>query len=185
MRNLGLISMGALLFACGGSVDNGGSGGSGGKAGSGGGTSGGTGGATGGAGGTIIAGGTGGTLVTGGTGGMLVTGGTGGFAGNPTCAQLEQQYAVTLAQAKACDPFVSALQCTVTVPDQLACPCSTYANPANQDAMTQLELLQKQYSVESCIHLCPAMTCPLPQAAGCVPNGAEGDASSCQDFWPD
>ena len=159
---LWLVVVGAALLACGGQTA---------KSGTGGGGSGGSGGSTGGSGG---AGGT--------TGG---SGGSGGSGGNPQCAELEQEYADYLAQAKSCNSLINSLQCTESIDDSLACPCPTYVNPANADAVAKLEQLQTAWDALPCQVPCPLLTCPAPQGSGCVPNGGGGDADGCQDFWPD
>jgi hypothetical protein len=171
MRWLHVLSAAALAVACGGKTA--GAGGTGGA----GGTCGGTGGTS--TGGTS----TGGTSTGGTSTGGTSTGGTSGTS----CAELEGMYAAALAEAKSCNSLINSLQCTQQVNDELACPCTTYVNPANADAMAMLAKAQEEWKLQGCGDNigCPAIACPVPQGGGCVPNGAGGDADGCQDFWPD
>jgi len=152
------VAAAALVVSCGGETDTGGSGGT----------------TTGGSGGTT----------TGGSGGTT-TGGSGGTGGVGTCDALEKEYAAALADAKQCNPMMSSPQCTVLVPDELACPCDTYVSADNQLTLAKLKDLQTQWATASCVVPCPAIACVAPQGAGCIPSGAGGDAAECQDYGPD
>lgn len=183
-----LATLGALGFACGSSDDSGlgtstggsssGGSNSGGSS-SGGSSSGGTGGSsTGGASGS----GTGGTA-TGGTAGAA-TGGTAGAAtggsagaGPVSCAELESAYAKALGEAKVCangpDPVPP---CSLEVPNELACPCETFVNPANSGAVSTLEALKEQWGKQQCGKnvACPEIACPVPASAICSSSGGKG-----------
>jgi len=147
--------------------------------GTGGGTGGGeTGGGTGGGGtggGGTCGGGTGG----GGTGG----GGTGGGAtdGGTSCQQLASDYLTALAAAKACNPILAVLQCTKVVEDELPCPCSTYVNPGNTEALAKLDALKAQWAAQNCQFgvICPAVLCKEPTGAVC--QGSAQGSGSCKD----
>jgi hypothetical protein len=173
-----------VLAACGGSVDNGGSGGSAGggaQAGSGGGHTGGSGGATGGSGGAP--GGTGGA--TGGSSGFGGTGGFGGGSGGAPCDALAAAYAQTLTQAKVCNPFMDMETCTQLVPDALVCPCGdTYVSTMNQQALVKLKQIQSQWDAQNCGAgiMCPAIACEQP-AAGVCEVDASGSSGSCVDYF--
>lgn len=177
----------ALAFACGSSDDSelgtssGGTSGSGGSAGA---NSGGSGGSTtGGSAGT----GTGGTS-TGGSAGTA----TGGSAGSATggsagagpldCGGLEAAYAEALEQAKACENGPDPVQpCSLQVPNELACPCETFVNPGNSEAVTKLEALKEQWETQQCGKnvACPEIACPVPASAICSSSGGKG--SHCVD----
>lgn len=165
-----VLIVSALAVACGGQTgEDGGSGG----AGTGGGGAGGTTGGSGGAGGT-----------TGGAGGT-VTGGVGGVPAQ--CDQLEVQYQSALGLAKICNSLINSIQCTEAIATELACPCTTYVNPGNTEALKTLKELQAAWAAQGCNEgvACVTAECPVPQGAGCVLNGGGGDADMCKDFWPD
>ena len=104
-----------------------------------------------------------------------------------SCTQLEQQYSAYLAQAKGCNSLINSLQCTQLVDTELACPCSTYVNPANTDALKRLAELKTEFGQKMCMEgvACPAIACIEPQGSACQPNGAGGDGDGCVDFGPD
>ena len=174
----------ALPTACG-SDDGGDSGGTGGAssggASSGGASSGGSssgGSSSGGASGASGSGGSG----TGGSGtGGSGTGGSGG-SGSVTCSDLVKSYATALAAAKTCNPFLSVLQCTKSVSDELPCPCPTFVNPSNASEMTQLTDLQTAWLKNKCNVgvMCPAVACPQPSGATCSQSGGS-KAGTCKD----
>jgi hypothetical protein len=159
-----------VLAACGGSVDNGGSGGSAGggaQAGSGGGHTGGSGGAT------------------GGSSGFGGTAGLGGGTGGAPCDALAAAYAQTLTQAKVCNPFMDMETCTQLVPDALVCPCgNTYVSAMNQQALGTLKQIQSQWDAQNCGAgiMCPAIACEQP-AAGVCEVDASGSSGSCVDYF--
>ncbi|MBE7479786.1 MAG: hypothetical protein HS104_07360 [Polyangiaceae bacterium] len=108
-------------------------------------------------------------------------GGTGGTGGS-SCSGLEADYKTTLAAAKECSTLLPTLQCTVLVDDQLACPCSTYANPANTAEITKLQQLKTSWVTSGCNVgvICPAIACLVPSGASCT--GSSGTKSgSCVD----
>ncbi len=176
----------ALPTACG-SDDGGDSGGTGGAS-SGGASSGGAssgGASSGGASGASGSGGSGtGGSGTGGSGtGGSGTGGSGtGGSGSVTCSDLAKSYATALAAAKTCNPFLSVLQCTKAVNDELPCPCPTFANPSNASEMTQLTDLQTAWLKNKCNVgvMCPAVACPQPGGATCSQSGGS-KAGTCKD----
>ena len=179
----------ALPTACG-SDDGGDSGGTGGAS-SGGASSGGSssgGSSSGGASGASGSGGSGtGGSGTGGSGtGGSGTGGSGrggtGGAGSVTCSDLAKSYATALAAAKTCNPFLSVLQCTKSVSDELPCPCPTFVNPSNASEMTQLTDLQTAWLKNKCNVgvMCPAVACPQPSGATCSQSGGS-KAGTCKD----
>lgn len=121
---------------------------------------------------------------SGGSGGG--SGGSGGTMGM-SCSELAKAYAVALAEAKLCNSLINSLQCTQMVDDVLDCPCSTFVNPANTEAMQKLGSLKAEWGAKQCMEgrACPAIACVAPQGGGCQPNGAGGDADGCVDFGPD
>ncbi|MEZ4224815.1 MAG: hypothetical protein R3B13_27935 [Polyangiaceae bacterium] len=170
-----LIGFATIGTACGSSEDSalGGSSGAGGSGGSAAGAGGVAGqGAASGAGGSA-------GLATGGTAGKGGAIGSGGNGGTQSCAQLEADYASALAQAKQCDP--TSLQCTQTVDSQLACPCPTFANPAQKEAMQKLAALSQKWSGANCGAgvSCPLVPCGNPASASCEVGG--NAAASCSD----
>ena len=159
----------ALPTACG-SDDGGDSGGTGGAS-SGGASSGGS------SSGGSSSGGASGASGSGGSG----TGGSGG-SGSVTCSDLAKSYATALAAAKTCNPFLSVLQCTKSVSDELPCPCPTFVNPSNASEMTQLTDLQTAWLKNKCNVgvMCPAVACPQPGGATCSQSGGS-KAGTCKD----
>ena len=117
---------------------------------------------------------------SGGTGGSG-SGGTGG-SGSVTCSDLAKSYATALAAAKTCNPFLSVLQCTKSVSDELPCPCPTFVNPSNASEMTQLTDLQTAWLKNKCNVgvMCPAVACPQPSGATCSQSGGS-KAGTCKD----
>jgi PPE-repeat protein len=119
---------------------------------------------------------------TGGSGtGGSGSGGTGG-SGSVTCSDLAKSYATALAAAKTCNPFLSVLQCTKSVSDELPCPCPTFVNPSNSSEMTQLTDLQTAWLKNKCNVgvICPAVACPQPSGATCSQSSGS-KAGTCKD----
>jgi hypothetical protein len=119
-----------------------------------------TGGATG-SGGQVA---TGGTI---GTGGQTATGGRGGSG--RTCAQIENDYATALMDAKACT--VSGTdQCRTLVDNSVACPgCRVYVNDGSG-----LSALKTEWTSSGCAqthNICPAIACIAPTFSTCQPTG--------------
>jgi hypothetical protein len=186
--SISLAAVGAALaFACGGDAESGLGNSSGGSSGSGGSAGSATGGASGsGTGGTATGGSagaaTGGSAgaATGGSAGAA-TGGSAG-AGPVTCADLESAYAKALDAAKLCANGPDPVQpCSELVPNELACPCETFVNPGNTEAVKTLHDLQDQWTKQDCGKniACPEIACPVPASAICSSSGGKG--SHCVD----
>jgi hypothetical protein len=111
--------------------------------------------------GTTGAGGKGGQAGGGGQGGK---GGTGGSA--LTCAELQTAYAKAMVDARKCIAALAVLQCTQQVTSALACGCPTFVNDK-----TELDKIKAQWDAAACgaAILCPAIACPAPGMATCVP----------------
>lgn len=124
----------------------------------------------------------------GGSGGQPGSGGADGGGGTAaddggsatSCGDLEQQYQSLLAQARVCDPANSGKQCSALVDTELACPCATYVNPANADALQKLAELKLTWAAQECVEQCPAVVCQTPDGAECQP-GRTG-VHACFDF---
>ena len=189
--SISLAAVGAALaFACGSSDDSGlgtSSGGTSGGGGSGNSTSGGSGGSGGSATGGTAGSGTGGGA-TGGTAGAN-TGGTAGTAsggsagaGPLDCDGLEAAYAEALNAAKVCANGPDPVQpCSDKVPNELSCPCETFVNPANDEAVKTLESLTEQWDTKGCGKnvACPEIACPVPASGLCTNSGGKG--THCED----
>jgi hypothetical protein len=115
---------------------------------------------------------------TSGTGTSSSTSGT-GTTGTDPCDALPVQYAQALATAHSCNPAIDSPQCTLVVDDKLDCPCSTYVNPDNVEAVAQLGTLQSEWQVAHCTTGCPPISCPVLQGAGCAADG------QCTDYGLD
>jgi hypothetical protein len=89
--------------------------------------------------------------------------------GAVTCNSLENEYALALQQAKKC---TSTSQCTKLVDHQLACPCPTFVNPNNTQALGEMANLQTMWLSMKCYKniFCPAVMCPVPVGAKCANN---------------
>lgn len=102
-------------------------------------------------------------------------------AGSATsCDELKQQYASLLVQARKCDPANPGVQCSALVDTDLACPCPTFANTANAEALQKLADLKLAWTGEKCWEPCPAATCQSPAGADCQP-GKTG-SYACFDY---
>jgi len=101
------------------------------------------------------------------------------------CDDLEVQYTSALAAARSCSPILAFEQCTEEVPDQLACPCTTFINPGNTEAVNQLRRLQGLWNDNGCGDLidCPAVACVEPGYSFCEPTGGSGDSGACVDEY--
>jgi hypothetical protein len=131
--------------------------------------SGGTGGAGGGVSGT---GGAGGAPATGGVSGTGGThGGTGGQGGGPSCDEIQAEYKVALATARACSPDATN-QCQKSVTNALGCNgCPTFVNDdsglsAYSDEWNQAGCNQNQ--------VCTNIACLAPRSAVCRASDAGG-----------
>jgi hypothetical protein len=159
----------SILIACGGeSTSHAGKGGSGAQAGSGGDA---TGGGSGNGGSGAVAGGSGGV------------GGSVGGGGSP-CQAIMDSYAAVMKSMKVCDPFIDLNECTGTVPNSIICSCApTYINPANTEAIENLEHIQEEAFAQGCLPFgCPAIACEQPALGTCEPDPS-GNSGTCQDLY--
>lgn len=115
-----------------------------------------------------------------GTGGAGGSGGGGSAGTSGTCANLMQEYAAALSEAKVCDTSINTLLCTAKTSDQLLCGCPTFYNPANKDAVNKLATVSQQAQAASCQVPCPKIACADPQSASCVASGS-GTVGVCTD----
>lgn len=144
-------------------------------------TTGGNGGASGGNGGNG-----GGDGASGPVGGDSAAGGSGGEGGGKTadCQAIETAYREAVAKAKSCDPAIDIPQCTELVPSELSCPCDTSINPANAEAVAEMDMHSAQWDAEGCVaEACPAVECPNVQGGFC--SSAGGPGGNCEDALPD
>ncbi len=117
-----------------------------------------------------------------GAGGTTGTAGTGGVAGAQSCQELEGPYANALDAAKQCDSLINAVQCTMLMPNRVVCPCDTYVNPSNDEAIEVLTALLEAAIDMGCA--CAAdYDCPPLQAGGCASDSGEVD--TCVDYGND
>jgi hypothetical protein len=177
------VAVGLVALGCG-SSDDSGLGGSG-KGGSGGSNTGGssTGGASGSGTGGTATGGSAGTAA-GGTAGHA-SGGTAGTSGGD-CTGLEKEYASKLEEAKTCNSISGTLQCTKKMPNQLACPCETFVNAENAEAINALAALKTQWENQNCDEnvFCPEIACQEPAGATCTNSDGKGSHCSDVDITP-
>ncbi len=88
------------------------------------------------------------------------------------CKPLETQYAAALKAAKVCNPLLTVVQCTVTVDDQLACPCLTHVDQSHQAEITLMANLKAQWQKLGCQQgvVCPNGPCPVTNGI-CTSSG--------------
>jgi len=103
------------------------------------------------------------------------------------CDKLAKEYSATVIKAKSCNSksMLAVMQCTVSVPNRLACACTTYINDLNQTAVATLKKLKAQWDAQKCGlgMACPAVACLAPQGAKCA-AGQNGAPDSCIDNRP-
>src|SRR5690606_19360236 len=95
-----------------------------------------------------------------GTGGDAGGGGDAGSGGvSARCVELADEYRTALERAKACNPSIDVEQCTEKVDDQLPCPCPTFINPNNTQAVAALEEAKEAWVAQGCGDdvACPAI----------------------------
>jgi hypothetical protein len=109
-----------------------------------------------------------------GSAGQGGSGGKGGTGGGQSCAELQSAYNKAMQQAKVCNLTLTVVQCTHLVSSQLLC-CPTYVNDR-----TEVDQIYAQWQAAACPPnlVCPAIVCPNPTGAACVPISA-GDR--CMD----
>jgi hypothetical protein len=97
-----------------------------------------------------------------------------------SCDELGQAYREALAEAKACEPGGDS-PCTEEVDDALACPCPTFINPGNEDAVAELASLASAWKEADCSKGidCPAIECDIPKGAQCDSSGS--GSGHCED----
>jgi len=131
----------------------------------------------------VGAGGTGGSGGTG-TGGMTSSTSTSASSSGtvPVCETLDSAYVEALSLAKDCNPALSVEQCVELVDDELACPCPTFVNPFNEEALQLLAELADQWASLDCGDevVCPGEVCTDVQGSGCNP-----DTGQCIDYGAD
>lgn len=124
--------------------------------------------------------GTGGSAGTPGTGGVGGGGGQGGQGGDSrACAQLVDEYAKALEEARACTPGATD-QCQF-----MASPVLSSCNSCPQvavDDTSQLTAIRSQYFARGCATatLCPAIACVIPGTRTCAPTDSGAPGGICQ-----
>ncbi len=120
--------------------------------------------------------GSGGANATGGNKGTGGTkGGTGGAGGaGETCAQLQNEYAAALPQAKSCSPNSGGGACDQQAPSTLGCSCQTSVNNKNT-----LDQIQSRWDQAGCQAACPAIACIAPRSGVC--QAADAGGGTCAD----
>jgi hypothetical protein len=97
------------------------------------------------------------------------------------CGDLDRGYQAAVQQAKTCCAQCKSIQCTLKVKTELACPCQTYVDPSNAGPLATMDSLEQQWNGLKCGPVpCPAIACPDPKGATCVP--ASGGNGACQDL---
>jgi hypothetical protein len=133
--------------------------------GTGGATAGGVGGHGGGAGGHL---GTGGIIIIGGSGGVT-GGGTGGGTGAVTCADIQRDFVLALADARSCN-IGGVGQCALTTNDRLDCGCPTPVNRTDK-----VDVVRQAWIQNSCSSgICPAKPCSIVAAGACALSASSG-----------
>ncbi len=107
------------------------------------------------------------------------------------CQALNDQYLQAVRDAKRCRPGRSPRlveQCSLSVDNDLICPCTTYVSPSNTKALETMLALRNQWYAESCfMHWqCGAAQCAAPYAAVCTADRFSHPYSHpplCADQW--
>ena len=96
------------------------------------------------------------------------------------CQDLEMSYGEALRDAKRCEPN-GGNTCTELMQNELTCPCNTFVNGANDEALAELEDLQSQWLQAGCHNdiLCPDIACAEPMSAECDSSGQ--GSGTCRD----
>jgi hypothetical protein len=104
-----------------------------------------------------------------------------------SCSVLNEAYIKAVEEAHACNIAVSAEQCTVKTKTALDCPCDTFINPYNTDAVKEMNEAQSQWKAKGCQSQgCPPMPCPEIMGAGCQEKiGGNPNQGVCFDHLPD
>lgn len=135
--------------------------------GTGGATAGGVGGHGGGAGGRL---GTGGVIIIGGAGGATGAG-AGGSAGGVTCADIQRDFVIALADARSCN-IGGVGQCALTTNDRLDCGCPTPVNRTDK-----VDVVRQAWIQNGCSSgICPAKPCSIVATAVCSVSTTSGQA---------
>ncbi|MFH1132172.1 MAG: hypothetical protein V1754_12620 [Pseudomonadota bacterium] len=101
-----------------------------------------------------------------------------------TCINLQKEYDDTVPKAKACDPLIFKIQCTVKALLSIDCPCETYFGLDNKADIQKLEDLSIQWGKLDCetvIGPCPPIECKFPTGAECSNIG--GGIGICEDKY--
>jgi len=104
------------------------------------------------------------------------------------CWSLNAAFINAVKKAKACNPYsmMPVEQCSKQVKNALFCPvCPTFISPFNAAAVQEMADLEQKWLALSCDKLeiaCPAMACPTPQSASCLPSSA--GTGICTDDMP-
>jgi hypothetical protein len=106
------------------------------------------------------------------------TGVTCGTAPCERCDTIENEYASLSEAAKRCSPDIDIEQCTVSVSIGLACACPSFVNPANADAIEELESVSAEYRDSDCSTGVVCGQCLVPERGMCSPAGV------CVDVFP-
>jgi hypothetical protein len=97
------------------------------------------------------------------------------------CQHLETQYAAALKAAKVCNPVLTVVQCTVTVDDELACPCLTHVDQSHQAEITLMANLKAQWKKLGCQQGVVCHGGPCPVTTGVCTSSGGPTAGVCVD----
>ena len=106
---------------------------------------------------------------------------TDGPCNQQPCAGLDRSYQAAVQEAKVCCAQCKSIQCTLKVKTELACPCQTYVDLSNSGPLETMDSLEQQWNALQCgPQPCPAIACPDPRGATCMPTS--GGSGVCQDL---
>ncbi len=96
-----------------------------------------------------------------------------------SCVDLEIAYGNLVGDAMACDPAVSAPQCTEKIPGGVKCRCEIFANTNNGDTLRNMEKILQTFDSAACQQGCPPVaTCSPPVSSTCkATSGGKGKCS--------
>jgi hypothetical protein len=96
------------------------------------------------------------------------------------CADLDAQYAMTLEEAKACNPMAN-LECSVFVADSITacCPNQVAINAQATEQAKRLAQLRAAAGQAGCLSPCDDGECPLPDPTPSI-GSCDATTSRCQ-----
>lgn len=94
-----------------------------------------------------------------------------GAEGGTVCVAILSAYGASLENAQRCDPSLSVEQCTQEMGVGLACGCTAFVNPANVDALVELNETAAAFSENGCTLNVSCLPCLQPRGGHCSPEG--------------